>query len=158
MKNKRILVENLQFCKYFNKWLTENLKQALCAEEVYLINGEFMIIEDYELTESYYGHQLIQPIGSKISMLDGLRIILNYIEKQKALVIYHPSYSEVLTTLTPIEIHKCFIAYEVLCTHANNLTDSMATKYLKHVASSHLWNYDTFMDIIDEEYNCVYNK
>ena len=158
MENKRILAENLQFCEYFNKWLAENLKQALCAEEVYLINGEFMIIEDYEITESYYGHQLIQPIGSKISMLDGLRIILNYIEKQKASVIYHPSYSEVLTTLTYDEIHKCFIAYEVLCTHASDITDNMATTYLKHVASYHLWDYDTFMDIIDEEYDCVYNK
>ena len=49
MENKRILVENLQFCEYFNKWLAENLKQALCAEEVYLINGEFMIIEDYDV-------------------------------------------------------------------------------------------------------------
>ena len=78
--------------------------------------------------------------------------------KKKVPVIYHPIYSEVLTALTCDEIHKCFIAYEVLCTHANNSTDSMATKYLKHIASSHLWDYDTFMDIIDEEYDCTYNK
>lgn len=79
-------------------------------------------------------------------------------EKLRQSVLHQPQYSEVFTTLTPIEIHKCFIAYEVLCTHANNLTDSMAPKYLKHVASSHLWDYDTFMDIIDEEYDCVYFK
>lgn len=158
MENKRILVENLQFCEYFNKWLAENLKQALCAEEVYLINGEFMIIEDYEITESYYRHQLIQPIGGKISMLERIRIILNSRANKEDSVLYQPNYSEVLITLTSKEIHKCFIAYEVLCIHANKLTDTMATKYLKHVASSHHWDYDTFIDIIDEEYTCIYNK
>ena len=77
---------------------------------------------------------------------------------KKSPVLHQPKYSEVFTTLTSIESHKCFIAYEVLCIHANKLTDNIATKYLKHVASSHLWDYDTFMDIIDEEYDCAYNK
>ena len=158
MKYKRILVENLQFCKHCNKWLAERLRHALGAEEVILTDGGFIIIEEYEATESYYGHQLVQPIGGEMSVLRGLWIILNHRAKKEAPVLHQPKYSEVLTTLTSIEIHKCFIAYEVLCTHANNLTDSMATKYLKHVASSHLCDYDTFIDIIDEEYTCIYNK
>lgn len=158
MKTERTLVERLTFCESLTKWLTKKLRQALCAEEVTLTDGEFIIIEEYEAIESYYGHQLVQPIGGKISVLKGLWIILNHMTKKEAPVLHQPKYSEVFTTLTPIEIHKCFIAYEVLCTHANNLTDSMATKYLKHVASSHHWNYDTFMDIIDEEYDCIYNK
>ena len=158
MKNKRTLVERLTFCESLTKWLTEKLRQALGAKEVILTNGEFIIIEEYEATESYYGHQLVQPIGGEMSVLRGLWIIINHRAKKEAPVLHQPKYSEVFTTLTPIEIHKCFIAYEVLCTHANTLTDSMATKYLKHVASSHLWDYGTFMDIIDEEYDCAYNK
>lgn len=158
MKNKRLLVKRSQFCEQINGWLTEKLRQALNAEEVILTNGEFLIIEDYDVVESYYGHQLIQPIGGKISMLEGIRIILNSRANKEDSVLHQPNYSEVLITLTSKEIHKCFIAYEVLCTHANKLTDIMATKYLKHVASSHHWDYDTFIDIIDEEYDCVYNK
>lgn len=158
MKNKRLLVKRNQFYEYLNAVLVERLRQALGAEEVILTDGKFIIIEEYEVTESYYGHQLVQPIGCKISVLKGLWIILNHRIKKEAPVLHQPQYSEVLTTLTSTEIHKCFIAYEVLCTHANRLTDSMATKYLKHVASSHLWDYDTFIDIIDEEYDCAYNK
>ena len=158
MKNKRLLVKRSQFCEQINEWLAEKLRQALCAEEVCLINGRFYIIEDYEVTESYYGHQLIQPIGGEISFLKGLKLIIKDMTKKKSPVLYQPMYSEVLTTLTSNEIHKCFIAYEVLCTHANKFTDIIATKYLKHIASSHLWDYDTFMDIIDEEYDCIYNK
>ena len=158
MKNKRTLVERLTFCKYCNKWLAERLRHALGAEEVGLIDGRFYIIEDYEVTESYYGHQLVQPIGGEISFLKGLKLIIKDMAKKKSPVLHQPKYSEVFTTLTSNEIHKCFIAYEVLCTHANKFTDIMATKYLKHVASYHLWDYDTFMDIIDEEYDCVYNK
>ena len=93
-----------------------------------------------------------------MAFLKGLKLIIKDITKKKSPVLHQPKYSEVFATLTPIESHKCFIAYEVLCTHANNFTDSMAIKYLKHVASSHLWDYDTFMDIIDEEYDCAYNK
>lgn len=158
MKNKRLLVKRNQFCEYLNAILAERLRQALGAEEVILTDGEFIIIEEYEVTESYYGHQLVQPIGGKMSVLKGLWIILNHRAKKEAPVLYQPKYSEVFTTLTPTEIHKCFIAYEVLCTHANSFIDSMATKYLKHIASSHLWDYDTFIDIIDEEYDCIYNK
>ena len=158
MKNKRLLVKRSQFCEQINEWLTEKLRQALNAEEVILTNGEFLIIEDYDVVESYYGYQLIQPIGGKISMLDGIRIILNSRANKEDSVLHQPNYSEVLITLTSKEIHKCFIVYEVLCTHANKLTDIMATKYLKHIASSHHWDYDTFIDIIDEEYTCIYNK
>lgn len=158
MKNKRLLVKRNQFCEYLNAMLAERLRQALCAEEVILTDGEFIIIEDYEVTESYYGHQLVQPISCKMSILNGLWIILNHMVKKEAPVLHQPKYSEVFITLTPTEIHKCFIAYEVLCTHANSFIDSMATKYLKHISSSHLWDYDTFMDIIDEEYDCTYNK
>ena len=158
MKNKRLLVKRSQFCEQINEWLAEKLRQALCAEEVCLINGRFYIIEDYEVTESYYGHQLIQPIGGEISFLKGLKLIIKDMTKKKSPVLYQPMYSEVLTILTSNEIHKCFIAYEVLCTHANKFTDIIATKYLKHIASSYLWDYDTFMDIIDEEYDCIYNK
>ena len=158
MKNKRLLVKRNQFCEQINEWLTEKLKQALNAEEVILTNGEFLIIEDYDVVESYYGHQLIQPIGGKISMLEGIRIILNSRANKESSVLHQPNYSEVFIILTSKEIHRCFIAYEVLCTHANKLTDTMATKYLKHVASSHHWDYDTFIDIIDEEYTCIYNK
>lgn len=158
MKYKRILVENLQFCEHVNEWLAERLRHALGAEEVGLIDGRFYIIEDYEVTESYYGHQLMQPIGGEISFLKGLKLIIKDMAKKKSPVLHQPKYSEVFTTLTSNEIHKCFIAYEVLCTHANKFTYIMATKYLKHVASSHLWDYDTFMDILDEEYDCTYNK
>lgn len=157
-KIKKVLVKRNQFCEHCNEWLAERLRQALCAEEVYLTNGRFYIIEDYEVTESYYGHQLIQPIGGEMSFLDGLKLIIKDMTKKKSPVLHQPKYSEVFTILTSIEIHKCFIAYEVLCTHTNNLTDIMATKYLKHVASYHLWDYDTFMDILDEEYDCAYNK
>lgn len=158
MKNKRLLVKRNQFYEYLNAMLVERLRQALGAEEVILTDGKFIIIEEYEVTESYYGHQLVQPIGYKMSVLNGLWIILNHRIKKEVPVLHQPKYSEVLTTLTSTEIHKCFIAYEVLCIHANRLTDSMATKFLKHVASSHLWDYDTFIDIIDEEYDCTYNK
>ena len=158
MKYKRILVENLQFCKHCNKWLAERLRHALGAEEVGLTDGRFYIIEDYEVTESYYGHQLMHPIGGEISFLKGLKLIIKDIAKKKSPVLHQPKYSEVLMILTSNKIHKCFIAYEVLCTHANKLTDIMATKYLKHIASSHHWDYDTFIDIIDEEYDCAYNK
>ena len=158
MKNKRLLVKRNQFCEHLNAMLAERLRQALCAEEVILTDSKFIIIEEYEVTESYYGHQLVQPIGGKMSFLKGLKLIIKDITKKKSPVLHQPKYSEVFTTLTPTEIHKCFIAYEVLCTHANSFIDSMATKYLKHIASSHLWDYDTFMDIIDEEYDCTYNK
>lgn len=158
MKTKKTLVERLTFCESLTKWLTEKLRQALCAEEVYLTNSRFYIIEDYEVTESYYGHQLIQPIGGEVSFLKGLKLIIKDMSKKKSPVLYQPKYSEVFTTLTPIEVHKCFIAYEVLCKLINSITDAMAIKYLKNVASSHLWDYDTFIDIIDEEYDCIYNK
>lgn len=158
MKNKRLLVKRNQFCEHLNVMLAERLRQALGAEEVILTDGKFIIIEEYDVIKSYYGHQLVQPIGGKMSFLKGLKLIIKDITKKKSPVLYQPKYSEVFITLTPTEIHKCFLAYEVLCTHANSLTDSMATKYLKHVASSHLWDYDTFMDIIDEEYDCTYNK
>lgn len=68
---------------------------------------------------------------------------------------HKPSYSEVLTSAP---IHKCFVAYEVLYTHASSHTDSMAIKYLKSVAAAFLWDYDTFIDIIDEEYSTIYSK
>lgn len=151
-------IKRIQFCEHFNKWLAERLRKAIGAEEVCLTNGRFYIIEDYEVTESYYGHQLVQPIGSKVSFLKGLKLIIKDIAKKKSPVLHQPKYSEVFITLSTNELHKCFIAYEVLCTHTNKFTDIMATKYLKHVASSHLWDYDTFMDIIDEEYDCTYNK
>ena len=157
-KIKKALVKRNQFWEHCNEGLAERLRQTLGAEEVILTDGGFIIIEDYEVTESYYGHQLMHPIGGEISFLKGLKLIIKDIAKKKSPVLHQPNYSEVLTTLTSIEIHKCFIAYEVLCTHANKLTDIMATKYLKHVASSHHWDYDTFIDIIDEEYTCIYNK
>lgn len=157
-KIKKALVKRNQFCEHVNEWLAERLRQALCAEEVYLINSRFYIIDDYEVTESYYGHQLIQPIGGEMPFLNGLKLIIKDMAKKESPVLYQPKYSEVFTTLTSNEIHKCFIAYEVLCKHINSITDSIATKYLKHVASSHLWDYDTFIDIIDEEYDCTYNK
>ena len=157
-KIMKALVKRNQFCEHVNEWLAERLRHALGAEEVGLIDGRFYIIEDYEVTESYYGHQLMQPIGGEISFLKGLKLIIKDMAKKKSPVLHQPKYSEVFTTLTSNEIHKCFIAYEVLCTHTNKFTDIMATKYLKHVASSHLWDYDTFMDILDEEYDCAYNK
>ena len=157
-KIKKALVKRNQFCEHCNEWLAERLRQALCAEEVGLTDGRFYIIEEYDVTESYYEHQFIQPIGGEMSVLRGLWIILNHIAKKEATVLHQPKYSEVFTTLSTNEIHKCFIAYEVLCTHANKFTDIMATKYLKHIASSHHWDYDTFIDIIDEEYDCTYNK
>lgn len=157
-KIKKALVKRNQFYEHCNEWLAERLRQALGAEEICLTDGRFYIIEDYEVTESYYGHQLVQPIGSEVSFLKGLKLIIKDMVKRKSPVLHQPKYSEVFTTLSTNEIHKCFIAYEVLCTHANKFTDIMATKYLKHVASSHLWDYDTFIDIIDEEYDCTYNK
>lgn len=158
MKKFKVLVKRNQLCEYCNEWLAERLRQALGAEEVCLTNGIFYIIEDYEATESYYGNLLIQPIGGNMSFLNGLKFIIKDMAKKKSPVLYQPKYSEVLTTLSANEIHKCFIAYEVLCKHINSITDTMATKYLKYIASSHLWDYDTFMGIINEEYDCVYNK
>ena len=158
MKNKRLLVKRSQFCEQINEWLAEKLRQALNAEDVILTNREFLIVEEYEVTESYYSHQLVQPIGSKISLMEGLEIIFKYMTNKTTPKLRQPKYSDVLISLTSNDIHKCYVAYEVLCAHVNNITDSMATKYLKHIASSHLWDYDTFMDIIDEEYDCVYNK
>ena len=157
-KIKKALAKRNQFCKHCNEWLAERLRQALGAEEVCLTDGRFYITDDYEVTKSYYGHRLIQPIESEVSFLKGLKLIIKDIAKKEVLVSHQPKYSEVFTTLSTNEIHKCFIAYEVLCTHANKFTDIMATKYLKHIASSHLWDYDTFMDIIDEEYDCTYFK
>ena len=156
-KIKKALVKRNQFCEHLNVMLAERLRQVLCAEEVHLTNGKFYIIEDYEATESYYGHLLIQPIGSKMSVLNGLKLIIKDMVKKKY-PVHQPKYSEVFTTLSANEIHKCFIAYEVLCKHISSITGTMATKYLKNIAFSHLWDYDTFMDIIDEEYDCVYNK
>ena len=158
MKKFKALVKRNQFCEYCNEWLAERLRQALCAEEVLLTDGKFYIIEDYEATESYYGNLLIQPIGGNMSFLEGLKFIIKDMAKKKSPVLYQPKYSEVLTTLSANETHKCFIAYEVLCKHINSITDTMATEYLKYIASSHLWDYDTFMGIINEEYDCIYNK
>lgn len=158
MKNKRTLVERLTFCKYCNKWLAERLRQVLGAEEVCLTEGKFYVVTHYEEADNYYGHYCFVPEGYSISVIKGLWIILNHIVKREVLVLHQPKYSEVFITLSTNELHKCFIAYEVLCTHANKFTDIMATKYLKHVASYHLWDYDTFMDILDEEYDCAYNK
>ena len=158
MKNKRLLVKRNQFCEYLNAMLAERLRQALGAEEVCLTEGKFHVVTHYEEVDNYYGHYCFVPEGYSISVIEGLWIILNHMVKKEVLVLHQPKYSEVLTTLTSTEIHKCFIAYEVLCTHANSFIDSMATKYLKHIASSHLWDYDTFIDIIDEEYDCTYNK
>ena len=158
MKNKRLLVKRSQFCEQINEWLAEKLRQALNAEDVILTNREFLIVEEYEVTESYYSHQLIQPIGSKISLMEGLEIIFKYMTKKKTPILRQPKYSDVLLSLTSNEVHKCYVAYEVLCAHVNNITDNMATKYLKQIASSYLWDYDTFIDIISEEYNCIHNK
>lgn len=158
MKNKRLLVKRNQLCEYLNSMLAERLRQALGAEEVCLTEGKFHVVTHYEEADNYYGHYCFVPEGYSISVIEGLWIILNYMTKKEVLVLHQPKYSEVFITLSTNELHKCFIAYEVLCTHANNFTDSMATKYLKHIASSHLWDYDTFMDIIDEEYDCTYNK
>ena len=158
MKNKRLLVKRNQFCEYLNAMLAERLRQTLGAEEVILTNGKFIIIEEYEVTESYYSHQLVQPIGSKISLMEGLEIIFKYITKKKTPILRQPKYSDVLMSLTSNDIHKCYVAYEVLCAHVNDITDNMATKYLKQIASSHLWDYDTFINIISEEYNCIHNK
>lgn len=158
MKNKRLLVKRNQFCEYLNSMLAERLRQALGAEEICLTEGKFHVVTHYDEADNYYGHYCFVPEGYSISVIKGLWIILNYMAKKKVLVLHQPKYSEVFITLSTNELHKCFIAYEVLCTHANSFIDSMATKYLKHVASSHLWDYDTFMDIIDEEYDCVYNK
>ena len=158
MKNKRTLVERLTFCKYCNKWLAERLRQVLSAEEVCLTEGKFHVVTHYEEADNYYGHYCFVPEGYSISVIKGLWIILNHIVKREVLVLHQPKYSEVFITLSTNELHKCFIAYEVLCTHANKFTDIMATKYLKYVASYHLWDYDTFMDILDEEYDCTYNK
>ena len=158
MKNKRLLVKRNQFCEYLNVMLAERLRQALNAEDVILTNREFLIVEEYEVTESYYSHQLVQPIGSKISLMEGLEIIFKYMTKKTTPILHQPKYSDVLLLLTSNDIHKCYVAYEVLCAHVNNITDNMATKYLKQIASSHLWDYDTFIDIISEEYNCIHNK
>ena len=158
MKNKRLLVKRNQFCEYLNAVLAERLRQALGAEEVCLTESKFHIVTHYEEADNYYGHYCFVPEGYSVSVIEGLWIILNHMAKRKSPVLHQPKYSEVFTILSTNEIHKCFIAYEVLCTHANSFIDSMATKYLKHVASSHLWDYDTFMDIIDEEYDCTYNK
>lgn len=43
MKKFKALVKRSQFCEHCNKWLAERLRQALCAEEVYLTNGRFYI-------------------------------------------------------------------------------------------------------------------
>ena len=158
MKNKRLLVKRSQFCEQINEWLAEKLRQALNAEDVILTNREFLIVEEYQVTESYYSHQLVQPIGSKISLMEGLEIIFKYMTNKTTPKLRQPKYSDVLISLTSNDIHKCYVAYEVLCAHVNNITDNMATKYLKQIASSHLWDYDTFIDIISEEYDCVYNK
>lgn len=158
MKYKRLLVKRNQFCEHCNEWLAERLRQALSAEEVCLTEGKFYVVTHYEEADNYYGHYCFVPEGYSVSVVEGLWIILNNMAKKKSPVLHQPKYSEVFTTLSTNEIHKCFIAYEVLCTHANKFTDIMATKYLKHIASSHLWDYDTFMDIIDEEYDCTYNK
>ena len=90
--------------------------------------------------------------------MEGLEIIFKYMTKKKTPILRQPKYSDVLISLTSNDIHKCYVAYEVLCAHVNNITDNMATKYLKQIASSHLWDYDTFIDIISEEYNCIHNK
>lgn len=158
MKIKKALVKRNQFCEHLNAILAERLRQVLCAEEVHLTNGKFYIIEEYEVTESYYGHRLMQPIGGEMLFLKRLKFIIKDMTKKKSPVLHQPKYSEVFTTLSANEIHKCFIAYEVLCKHISSITDTMATKYLKNIAFFHLWDYDTFMGIINEEYDCVYNK
>lgn len=72
---------------------------------------------------------------------------------------YSPSYCEVFTTLTSIQIDSCLIAYEVLCLKtASRLQKNLAIDYLYKIADSHNWNHDIFMDIIDEEYGCLHFK
>lgn len=158
MKNKKSKTKRSLFCKCVNKLFAEKLRQALCAEEVTFNNNEFIIITGYDVTESYYGHQLIQPIGSKISLLEGLYTIINHMKNKEVPVVYYPKYSEVFSTLSSKEIHRCFIAYEVLCMDTSSFIKDMANRYLMHIASAHHWDFNTFMYIIEEEYNCSYNK
>lgn len=77
--------------------------------------------------------------------------------KQKGMV-YYPSYREVLSTLSGEGLHKCFVALEVFNLHSTAFTDCRAFMYLEDVAYSHNWDYDTFLDIIKEEYETLYVK
>lgn len=72
--------------------------------------------------------------------------------------VYKPTYAEVFTTLTSWRISRCFIAYEVLCGNPLTTQAKLAEDYLHKVAEDHSWDYDIFMDIIDEEYTCTYLK
>lgn len=157
-KIKKTLVKRNQFCEYLKAILEERLRQAIGAEEVFIADSKFIIIEAYDNTESYYGHQLVQPIGGEISILKGLKIILSHRYKKVTPVLHQPKYSEVFSTLSSKEIHRCFIAYEVLCMDTSNFIKDMANRYLIHIASAYNWDFYTFMDIIEEEYNCSYNK
>lgn len=72
--------------------------------------------------------------------------------------VHKPLYSEVFTSLTAWEVSRCFIAYEVLCACPCTIQFKLAEQYLRKVAEGHSWDYDIFMDIIDEEYTGTYCK
>lgn len=86
-------------------------------------------------------------------------VMFNQSLKASSKKSYSPSYCEVFTTLSSRSIQRCMIAYEVLCLKTTSkLQKELALKYLYSVADSHNWNRDIFMDIIDEEYDCMYYK
>lgn len=136
-----------------NEALSNKLKSAIHADEVWLTDGVFFILEGID-----------EPIRlcGEIPLMKGLWLILkSELTTSKVLDkknIHQPTYGEVFKTLSTKEVHQCFVAYELLCMRANKFSIEAANKFLKDIAAKYAWDYSVFMDIIDEEYDVLYWK
>lgn len=136
-------------------WMAYRIRLSTKALEVQSVKGGFYVIVDIETTECYYGHMLLSPLGYDISLLEGAKIVVKNLFKKKApkpKAVIFPAYGEVLSTITPEECKKCFIAYEVMELSDINSAKENAEKYLRSIADKYNWDYDTFYSIIWEEY------
>lgn len=67
----------------------------------------------------------------------------------------HPYFAEVMVIPN---LKQCMTAYTVLCGHYSKVQDTLAIQYLKSVAAANNWEFEVFIDIIDEHYTDMYYK
>ena len=151
--------------------LEEKVQNFTGAESVYVSNGVFHCLmgvnycgEVEELTIPWY-----EAMGN---------IFLNWFKEPEVYApnyIVETTYSNVFNTLTKEESVTALRAYGRLCTESKWLSDvdnytnsalvrmhsaaeQHALDYLKSLSSKYHFDYDLFIDIIDEEFMLVFEK